>query len=236
MDNFDLHAFISYAHIDNQPLTAGQKGWVSQFHATLKTLLSQRMGEEARIWRDDKLDGNDVFDQEIIDQFAKTALLISILSPRYLRSDWCTRELNTFAEAATRTGGVTVGNKSRVFKVVKTPLDPDVELPPLVGRTLGYEFYSNEGNDPEEIDPAFGERSREEFLRRISRLAVEMAQSLRAMMAAKRAGGAVAPASKATVFLAACGRDMHATWEQLARGRSVRGTVSLSKPGHARLA
>jgi hypothetical protein len=96
-------------------------------------------------------------------------------------------------------------------------------VPPLVELTLGYEFYSNEGNDPEEIDPAFGERSREEFLRRISRLAVEMAQSLRAMMAAKRAGDAAAPASKATVFLAACGRDMHATWEQLATDLRMHG-------------
>src|SRR5262250_1270294 len=54
--NFDHHAFISYAHIDNEPLTAGQKGWVAQFHATLQTMLSQRLGERARIWRDDKLD------------------------------------------------------------------------------------------------------------------------------------------------------------------------------------
>ena len=91
--SFDQDAFISYAHLDNEPLTPGQKGWVSQFHATLQAMLSQRLGEKARIWRDDKLDGNDVFADEIVDQFAKTALLVSILSPRYVRSEWCTREL-----------------------------------------------------------------------------------------------------------------------------------------------
>ena len=63
---FDHHAFISYAHIDNEPLTPGQKGWVAQFHATLQTMLSQRLGEKARIWRDDKLEGNDMFAQEIV--------------------------------------------------------------------------------------------------------------------------------------------------------------------------
>src|SRR4029453_5742311 len=120
---FDHHAFISYAHIDNEPLTPGQKGWVAQFHATLQTMLSQRLGEKARIWRDDKLEGNDMFAQEIVDQFARTALLISILSPRYVRSEWCTRELRAFCEAAALTGGVTIGNKSRIFKVVKTPAD-----------------------------------------------------------------------------------------------------------------
>ena len=78
--SFDQDAFISYAHLDNEPLTPGQ----SQFHATLQAMLSQRLGEKARIWRDDKLDGNDVFADEIVDQFAKTALLVSILSPRYV--------------------------------------------------------------------------------------------------------------------------------------------------------
>jgi len=32
---FEQHVFISYAHIDNQPLTTGQQGWISQFHASL---------------------------------------------------------------------------------------------------------------------------------------------------------------------------------------------------------
>ena len=111
--SFDQDAFISYAHIDNEPLTPGQKGWVSQFHATLQAMLSQRLGEKARIWRDEKLDGNDVFADEIVEQFAKTALLVSIFSPRYVRSEWCTRELRKFCEVAARNGGVTIGNKSR---------------------------------------------------------------------------------------------------------------------------
>ena len=96
---YEQDAFISYAHIDNEPISAGQKGWVTQFHATLQTMLSQRLGERARIWRDDKLDGNDIFADEIVDQFNKTALLVSILRPRYLRSEWCTRELQEFCAA-----------------------------------------------------------------------------------------------------------------------------------------
>ena len=69
MECFDKHLFISYAHIDNQPLTPEQKGWISRFHATLEALLSMRLGQAAKIWRDDKLQGNDVFAEEIVDQF-----------------------------------------------------------------------------------------------------------------------------------------------------------------------
>ena len=107
---FDLHAFISYAHIDNEPLEPGQPGWVSRFHAVLKTRLSQRLGEPARLWRDDKLRGDDVFDDEIRAQLPRAALLVSILTPRYVRSGWCKSELDGFAAAAAATGGVQVRN------------------------------------------------------------------------------------------------------------------------------
>ncbi len=221
--NFDQHAFISYAHIDNEPLTPEQKGWVTQFHATLQTMLSQRLGERARIWRDDKLAGNDIFDAEIVDQLASTAMLISILSPRYLRSEWCTRELREFCDAAERHGGLTLANKSRVVKVVKTPIDASDALPPVVQRTLGHEFYSTDGDEPIEVDPAFGERSRELFLRKLSGLAFELAKTLKALMSPPVAGAVAAEARKAGVFLADCGRDLRDAREQLATDLRMHG-------------
>jgi len=44
--------FISYAHIDDQPLTEGQRGWISQFHRSLEVRMAQLLGEELKIWRD----------------------------------------------------------------------------------------------------------------------------------------------------------------------------------------
>ena len=90
MASFNTDVFISYAHIHNRPLPPKEKGWVSQFHATLDALLSMRFGQTARIWRDDKLRGNDIFAGEIVGQFSQTAVLVSMLTPRYLTSDWCT--------------------------------------------------------------------------------------------------------------------------------------------------
>ena len=221
---FDQDAFISYAHIDNEPLTPGQKGWVSQFHATLQAMLSQRLGENARIWRDDKLNGNDVFSDEIIGQFTKTALLVSILSPRYVRSEWCTRELREFCEAAARTGGITVGNKSRVFKVIKTPFETAVPLPEAVQQTLGYEFFSLDNGEPQELDPAFGDHARQQFLTKLSRLAWELAKSLQQLAQS----GSVADANQTgsarrVVFVAECGRDQRDAREQLATELRMHG-------------
>src|ERR1700758_3723760 len=101
---FEQHVFISYAHIDNQHPDPEQQGWISRFHKSLEKVLSMRLGNPARIWRDEKVCGNDIFGSEIIAQFAQTALLVSVLSPRYLKSEWCTREVQEFCQTAQQTG------------------------------------------------------------------------------------------------------------------------------------
>ena len=85
--------------------------------------LSQLLGEKPKIWRDPKIQGNDVFDEKIVSSFKDAKVMVSIMSPRYLRSEWCMRELNEFYDAASEAGGVVVGEKSRIIKVIKTPFD-----------------------------------------------------------------------------------------------------------------
>lgn len=137
---FERDIFISYAHIDNLPLKEGEKGWVEDFHRALDVRLAQLKGEKPNIWRDPKLQGNDFFGDEILRQFPKTAVMISILSPRYIKSEWCNRELKEFVEAAAKGIGTKIGTKSRVFKLVKTAVPYD-EHPPEIAETLGYEFF-----------------------------------------------------------------------------------------------
>jgi hypothetical protein len=120
---FEKDLFISYAHIDNKPLTPEQQGWITRFHASLEALLSMRMGGTARIWRDNKLQGNDVFSDEIVDQFSHTAVFVSVLTPRYLNSEWCNKEVAEFCKRAEESGGMVVANKARIFKVLKAPVD-----------------------------------------------------------------------------------------------------------------
>ena len=200
---FEHDLFISYAHIDNQPLTAEQQGWVTRFHATLAAQLSMRLGSVARIWRDDKLRGNDVFADEIVQQFGRTALLVSVLSPRYMASDWCKRELTAFCAEAVRSGGLAAGNKGRVFKVVKTPVDDQTTLPPSVRDTKGYEFFTDCDGAPLELDPAYGLKYAEGYFRMVGILSWELAQLLKTLqMPAQDAANDPAPATPAALSVA----------------------------------
>jgi hypothetical protein len=205
--SFERQVFISYAHLDNQPLTADQLGWVSLFHSTLQTLLSQRLGAPADIWRDDKLRGNDVFSDEIIDQLSRTALFVSVLTPRYLKSEWCTREITRFCQQAENEHRLVVGNKARVIKVLKLPIDGSGALPEAVGQLLGYEFFEfDEDRTPRELDPAYGDQPRQAFLRKANKLAWDLAAQLEQLQQQPAANDAAAVA-KPAVFLAECSRD-----------------------------
>jgi hypothetical protein len=127
-----------------RPLTPDQEGWISRFHSSLEAFLSMRLGHTAKVWRDDKLRGNDVFADEIVCQFEQTAILVSILTPRYLNSDWCTREAREFCERAVHSGEMVVDNRARTFKILKSPIDSQESLPAPLRNTMGYEFFTSQ--------------------------------------------------------------------------------------------
>jgi len=217
---FERDLFISYAHIDNLPLAAEQQGWVSRFHKALEALLSMRMGKEAKIWRDSKLAGSDIFDKEIVAQFEKTAILLSVLSPRYLDSDWCKREVVEFCKAAEHAAGLTIQNKSRVVKIIKSPVDSDDVLPDVMKAMLGHQFYDlDEDSTPLELDPAFGAESAQRYNVRVAKLAWEIACTLKLLDKAEvevhLAVAAEALPAKPTVYLAECSFDQRDAREAL---------------------
>jgi hypothetical protein len=45
---FEKHLFISYAHLDNQPLMPEQEGSITRFHASLSAMVSMRLGAGLR--------------------------------------------------------------------------------------------------------------------------------------------------------------------------------------------
>jgi hypothetical protein len=208
--SFEHNLFISYAHIDDQPLTTGEKGWITRFHATLKAILSMRMGREAKIWRDDKLQGNDVFSDEIVGRFKQSAVLVSIVTSRYLNSEWCTREAREFCQSAQQTGGLVVHNKSRVFKVIKAPVDTQEALPAPMKDILGYEFFTIENGVPLEFDPAYGQEYAQRYNQSVAKLAWEVAQLLKILEAqgsASDSNGKPQVPNKPAVYLAECSYD-----------------------------
>jgi len=225
--------FISYAHIDNQAPVEGKEGWVSTFHRALAFRVSQLLGQEPKIWRDPKLQGNDVFADTLVDELSKTNVLVSILSPRYVKSDWCRRELHEFVEAAEKHGGGVIGNKSRVFKVVKTPVPPE-RHPPEAQALLGYEFFTVDPQTgrPHEMLQIFGPEAEKEFWLKLDDLALDVTSMLEQLH--ENGNGSEAPAdgapaeglssaARATIYLADSTADLREQRDAIKRDLEQHG-------------
>lgn len=223
LPQFQDAIFISYTHFDNVPVGLDQQCWITHLHEQLERRVQQLVGEPLRVWRDEKLDGNDVFTETILERVSNVAILITVCSPRYVRSEWCQRELDAFVRAAVINGGVQVGTKSRLFKVLKTPV-PQEELPESLVPLLGYEFYeylTDEQHVREFLlnpDP----EQRWKFYAKVDDLAQDITCLLREMVGLGSRPSS-APAGGYTIYVAEVSSDMAHHRDNLRRELECRG-------------
>lgn len=180
--DFEGDAFISYAHLDNLELVEGRKGWVANFHRALEVRVAQLLGKPPHIWRDPKLAGNDLFAETLIERLRRVAVLVTVVTPRYLKSEWTLRELQEFFRAAQEQGGLKVRDKARVFKVLKQPVPLD-RIPEELRALLGYEFFKVEPDTGKvrELDEVFGPDAQRDFWLRLDDLAHDLVALLEAL-------------------------------------------------------
>ncbi|MCZ6679419.1 MAG: toll/interleukin-1 receptor domain-containing protein [Candidatus Poribacteria bacterium] len=228
LTDFENDIFISYTHVDNRPLVEEEKGWIEKFHNTLEIRLAQLFSRDPRIWRDLKLRGNDIFGDEICEQLPKASLLISVLSPRYIVSKWCIKEVKEFCKAARKTGGIRIGNKARVFKVVKTPI-PREQHPPELQGSLGYEFFELDPNTgrAREFNPIFGREAEMEFVQKLDDLAHDIRELLEKIENGISDSDDLGPPVKGIVYLAETTSDLREDRDAIRRELQEHGYMVL---------
>jgi hypothetical protein len=87
--------------------------------------------------------------------------MLCVVSPRYLESEWCLRELNAFYYHAVQNGSLLIDNKIRILKVLKTPISYG-DQPSVLKDFLGYEFYGiEESGYYEEFNPEISNSNRD---------------------------------------------------------------------------
>ncbi len=134
LPNYKHDIFLSYAHVDNQPI-----GWVTTLINNLKILLTKKLGssDSFSLWMDDELHGKIATTSEIRKHIEGSATFLLILSPAYLASEWCNFELRTFLAKYGE-------NSGRVFLVEYDY----VECPDVFSDFLAYKILHN----PEELE------------------------------------------------------------------------------------
>jgi hypothetical protein len=230
MTIFENQVFISYAHIDNAHVAETDKGWIDRLHDALNWRLPQLMGKSMNIWRDRKLGGNDVFDQTIVFELSKAAILLSVVSPRYFESTSCRRELDEFFRVAALNGGLQIDNKHRLFKVMKTYV-PLEEHPPELREMLGYEFCAKDQASGRfrEYDDEIGPRGEKDkrYWDRLEDLAQDICLLLKRISNQQNPGLVEPNGDGATIYLAETSSDLNDERDKVKRELQQYGHVVL---------
>lgn len=172
--------FISYGHLDDINPFGHDKGWIDLLHERLRVLVGQALGYEPNVWRDGhNLQGNDQLVGAISEGVTQSLLLVPIITPRYVQSDWCQREMEAFHAGQAPSSQAAPAFRSRVFKVVKTPLPAHLKQlePEHIRNLIGYQFYAQD-DDTGLLTELSPDPSDKAYWRMLNRLVADITKTL----------------------------------------------------------
>jgi serine/threonine protein kinase len=225
---------LNFAPVDDQPLYNGRPGWVSQLYRHLAVRMEQLSGERVKLARHPGFTGKHETDLELQRHLSNVKAMVSVVSPPFIKSEGCVRELEEFCTNAEQSGGLWVQNKPRLLKVIKSPVAPGEmpdKLSDLFAQLFGFDFFER---DPvtgriREFDEAFGENLKQRFHERLYDLAYEVCQVLRILRQLR--SDVVDPAKAAghrhVIYLALTTSDLQGERDRIRRELLERGHMVL---------
>jgi hypothetical protein len=129
--------FLSYAHADNQHLSFVPTGLISRLHDDLETWAAMSKDPKPDVWRDAKrLEVGELFNPAISEKLKEARVFLPIVSPNWLKSDYCQREFRAFWD---RTGaGQSGDSRTGVIPVLLTYRMKDVDALKEPFRSLSF--------------------------------------------------------------------------------------------------
>lgn len=171
---FEHDVFISYAHADNDPLV-GKEGYISIFTQILEKRLRAKLSNPT-VWRDrQKLVGNASLTDQLLQALRQSATLLVIVSPAYLRSEWCGKERENFVRIIRER----TNSGSRIFLVEIDEVNR-TEFPKAFSDLISYRLWveDNETKKPILLGSPVPTEDDREYFQRIEEICIDLAKEL----------------------------------------------------------
>ena len=207
-ERYQHDVFISYAHADNTLVYGAEKGFVTTFGFNLQQWLSRKIDRNARIWIDHReLAGNKPLTPVIMDALNKTAVIVVMVSTRYLASEWCRKERQQFLKMIKQRTSA----GSRVFRVELDKIDRSL-LPPEFNDTIGYQLWEENWEEQTTRTLGFPDPLEKEYWQVLNRIAIHLSNEIKRLEhGGSGSNGNPKPEStKPSVFLADVTDDLDA--------------------------
>jgi serine/threonine protein kinase len=224
---------IAYANLDDQPLTSGRPGWISQLHQNLQVRIGQLSGKQVAVVKHSDRSAAAEAEVEVLKQIPNAKTVVSVLSPPFAHSSGCRRIVESFWKTATESGQFEVDKRSRLLNVIKTPVDAGdlpLGLRAVYTGLVPYEFFERDSQTGRlrEFDEAFGNTALQRFHERVYDVAYDISQVLKYLGDPAHAG-AKRTVNPKTIFLAATTSDLEPQRDQLRRELIELGHIVIPK-------
>jgi hypothetical protein len=193
---------LCFSEEDNRPIDGGIKGWVSNFHKFLSTLISQISRDEysIRLIHEPEINATD---------FSEAGAIIIISTSNIARNVGFIDRMNDFVSKAKEDNTLRVNGIAKVFKVNKRPYDIDPFIP-TISDLIPYDFYLIDPltGEAQEFKRFFGSEAERSYWMKLVDMAYDINQLLisEALLADEQ--DEPEAAREKTVYLASTGVDM----------------------------
>lgn len=191
---------LCYAESDDIPVESGLKGWITNFHKFLSTLLSQISRDVPNIKLVTESNYSTV-------NFEESSAVLAVITANLSKDKGFVNALNQYGNKKRSSNELVLGGISSFFKILKGPYDPDGFFPEYAD-LISYDFYLVDPltGEPQEFTRFFGSEAERSYWMKL----VDMAYDINQLFINQKKGlieEEEFPREK-TVYLASTGVDM----------------------------
>ncbi len=200
--NFKKEIHLYFSEQDNQPLEGALKGWVTNFHKFLSTLLSQISRDDLEIH---------LISEANIDcaKLEDTAVVIVIATPAFGANRVLTDLVNNYARQLKENEVFVCEGIARIFKVHKSPYNEDDVLAELEN-IISYDYFMVDplSGDTQEFTRFFGNEAERSYWMKLVDMAYDIYQVLQDTSSTIKPEMDDNVPRERTIYLASTGVDM----------------------------
>lgn len=218
----DVDVFLACAAIDNQPLSANEAGWITEFERQLALRVRQLSGKEVTLSLMLVADGAETAHSDLPALHSAKALVV-VMTPSFVRSDAARRVVEAFWQSAQGPANTLPYAEPRLFKVVKTPGaagQGSQGFESILDQVRTFEFFEedHEAGRVIEYNRHLGDTEAQKYHARIYDVAQEVHRTLTALNQPADASD-----SRSTVYVAETTSDVADAADAMRRELLARG-------------
>ncbi len=200
--SFNKEILLCFSEEDNQPIEGGLKGWVSNFHKFLSTLISQILRDAPEI----KLVSGSDLDGVKLDE---SLIVILISTPALMKNSSFVSSLERQGAELKKKSLLIVDGVPRFFKVHKSPFNEDQFLPSF-SDLISFDFFMVDplSGEAQEFKRFFGSDAERSYWMKLVDIAYDVNSLLNSNVSGKENKVADDIPREKTVYLASTGVDM----------------------------